>query len=473
MPSFSRWAAVCALAVMTLAAPAVAEAGGVIVVERGKGPQTVSFTAASAGEAIVHVSAAAGRVDWGEVGAESAVVSAWVDGEYASDLVVVSSSLTERSFALGDVSAGKHVLELRFASDRSPAGARKVRLKGLSVAVVRPSDPLYTALRHAPVLYGRSIPVTNTEGSGTSYSGPFQNAVTDTPLLAWHESASSTVPGHRLLEYSVVWSNEDGGTNSPALMARWGRTTDIEWIYRVQVDAAGSRVPGTAFYQGPDHVTTPFAGTYEGDHPVLQTCTNNNMVCPALVEAGMRFFLSADATRPPDRAREVLMDANPWTYPVMAAEMVREGRIESPSSPATPALGDQRTYLYLELDKETTPPNPPGPSWIGVAVGVRLNGDPTVYRSDHAVPDWSINRDVPAATTVELPAGTTPGDVSEVIAYRVVVGTDTGSSATVMEVNRAFFLDDEYLPMPSFIDWSGSVALTAAQPSGRLWPAGP
>jgi hypothetical protein len=52
------------------------------------------------------------------------------------------------------------------------------------------------------------------------------------------------------------------------------------------------------------------------------------------------------------------------------------------------------------------------------------------------------------------------------------VGGDTSSSATVTEVNRAFFLDGDYLPLPSFIDWSGSVTLTAAQPSATLWSAG-
>ncbi|MDP3399666.1 MAG: hypothetical protein Q8R97_00935, partial [Brevundimonas sp.] len=125
-------------------------------------------------------------------------------------------------------------------------------------------------------------------------------------------------------------------------------------------------------YQGPAHATLPFDGTSEGDHPVLQTCTANNMVCDDVTDAGMRFFLAADATRPTDRAREVLMDTNPWTYEVMASEMVREGRIESPSDPATPELGDQRAYLYVEIDKDTLPANPATGPWVGVAVEVTL-----------------------------------------------------------------------------------------------------
>ena len=38
---------------------------------------------------------------------------------------------------------------------------------------------------------------------------------------------------------------------------------------------------------------------------------------------------------PADRAREAIMDANPWTYQVMAKEMLREGKIEARSPQPT------------------------------------------------------------------------------------------------------------------------------------------
>lgn len=464
--------AVAAATLVAAGATPVAAArpvAGTAVVHRDGHPVTVSFTTAAAGEAVADVVTSAPGVDWGRAGAESAVVAVSVDGRPAGDLVVVSDRPVPRRLALGRLAAGDHSIELRLDAERSPAGATKAVLKGLEVSVSTAADGDHLALRHAPVLYGRSIPVANVEGAGTAYAGPFQNAVTDTPLLAWHESAP-TVAGNRAIEYSVVWSNEDGGTNSPALMARWGRTTDIEWVYRVEVDAAGRRVPGTAAYQGPGHATLPFAGAYEDDHPVLQTCTANNMVCDSLADPGMRFFPVADGTRPPDRAREVLMDRSPWTYQVMAAEMVREGRVESPSDSATPQVGDQRSYLYVEVDKDTLPPNPPTGPWVGLSVGVRLAGDPTPYRSDHLVPDWSIKRDVPAATTIELPPGTTADDVVELTAHRVSVGApDTGAAIVVTDVNRAFFLDGSYLPSASFVDWHGSVALSTAEPAALLW----
>lgn len=445
---------------------------GTLNVDRGQQPINVRFETKAAGEISLSAIASAPEADWSRLGAESGIVSLSVDGRYATDLVVTSSGPSPRQLQLGRLPAGQHDLTLRLAA-YTPVAVSRVRLRALSIESV-PNGDEALFLRHAPVVLGRSIPIVNSEGSYVAYSGPYQNGVTDTPLLGWHEVRAASTPGNRVLEYSLVWSNEDGGTNSSALMSRWGRTTDIEWIYRVEVDANGDRVAETAVYQAPSHQTLLFAGTYENDHPLLQTCTSNNNMCDAPVDAGMRFFLDYRDTRPADRAREVVMDEHPSSYQVMAAEMLREGKIvESPSDPATPALGDQRSYLYLEVDKDTVPPNGSSP-WVGLAIGVRLHGDTAIYRSDHEIPDRSINRDDPAATTVELPAGTEPADIAELIAYRVPVGADTGASVTVTDVNRAFFLSDEYLPGASFIDWEGSVTLTAAEPTAPIWSsAGP
>ena len=58
------------------------------------------------------------------------------------------------------------------------------------------------------------------------------------------------VNGSGVLRYSVIFSNEDGGTATPALLARWGRTTDIEMMY--QEEWRDGRMV-TARYQAPDH----------------------------------------------------------------------------------------------------------------------------------------------------------------------------------------------------------------------------
>lgn len=269
----------------------------------------------------------------------------------------------------------------------------------------------------------------------------------------------------------MVWSNEDGGTDTPALMARWGRTTDIEWIYRVEVDASGRRVDGTAVYQAPMHLTLKFTGRYEGDHPLLQTCTQNNNMCDvSSPDPPLRFLLDAAGTRPDGRAREVVMDREPWTYRIAAQEMVREKKIENPSDPATREVGDQRTYLFVEFAKTTGAATGSG-SVPGVALGVRLKSDPSrLYRSDHDEPTWSIDRDGAVATTVELPEGTRVSDIAGIEALRRPTGTgDNGAPATVTSINRGFFLDDSFLPQPSSVEWKGSVTLTQANPSAVLW----
>lgn len=431
---------------------------GTINVHRGGPARALPFTARRDGEAMISFTASAPGVSWVREGAESAVVSIAVDGRHVTDLVVPSSDPVPRSLGLGRVGKGRHKVTLRFAKGSAPA-ARRVTLRRPAVRMPE-ADAL--ALRHAPVVVGRT---------GWPLGDPYQNATTDTPLVAWHETRPAATPGHKIIEYSVVWSNEDGGTDTPALMARWGRTTDIEWIYRVEVDASGRRVDGTAVYQAPMHLTLKFTGRYEGDHPVLQTCTQNNNMCDVISpDPPLRFLLDASGTRPDGRAREVVMDREPWTYRIAAQEMLREGKIENPSDPATREVGDQRTYLFVEFAKTTGTATGSG-SVPGVALGVRLKSDPSrLYRSDHDEPTWSIDRDGAVATTVELPEGTKVSDIASIEALRRPTGNgDNGAPATVTSINRGFFLDDSFLPQPSSVEWKGSVTLTQANPAAALW----
>jgi hypothetical protein len=118
---------------------------------------------------------------------------------------------------------------------------------------------------------------------------------------------------------------------------------------------------------------------------------------------------------------------------------------------------------------KTTQGNNSGSSWVGVALGVRLKNGNTVYLSNHVDPTWSIQRDIPAATTIELPAGTTLDAIAAVSARRVVVGTDTGAPVRVTSLGRGFLLGPDYLPGPSLLDWTGDIELTAAAPEAVVW----
>jgi hypothetical protein len=422
-----------------------------------------AFRVDGPGEVLGRITARAPGVSWASTDATSAVVQVFVDGKYVTDDVVMSSRSTTREFDFGTLTAGRHELRLHFDTNASPPGATSVEVERFRARTIALDAPEYAAISHAPVLYGRNL----TRASGPS--GRFQNAVTDTPLVAWHEETPASTPGQRHLEYSIVWSNEDGGTSTPALMARWGRTTDIEWIYRVDVDADGNTVPGTAVFQAPLHGTVAFNGTYEGDHPLLQTCTLNNNVCDT-VDDPMRFALSTAATLDAStHAREEVMDANPWTYHVMADEVRREGKVvANPDAAQAVSIADPRDYLYVVVRKHTLGPNN-GTFWVGVTIGVKLKGDPTLYRSDRGVhPDWSLQRDDPAATTVLLPPGTQPADIAEIDAIRVPFGPDTGVDVQVDAVNRAFFLGRADRPHASFLSGATPATLTAAAPTAVL-----
>ncbi|WP_203741517.1 hypothetical protein [Actinoplanes cyaneus] len=440
--------------------PATAHPAGTIQVRNHKPDVRVPFVSRHAGEAVLDLRAAAPGTDWATRGAESAVVSIFVDGRYAADLVVSGAQPLARQLALGRVAAGVHTLKLHFAADRSPVDRASVRIDRLRVTTYDKRDPEYQVLRFAPIMYGRNVP---------ELGSRFQSATTDVPLLAWHEVTPAATPGHTVLTYSLIWSNEDGGTNTPALMARWGRTTDIEWTYAVELDEHGERVPGSDTYQAANHQTLHYTGAYEGDHPRLETCTSNNNMCD-VVDDPMRFFLSTLPTLPAGQPREHLMDTNPWTYRIMAEEMTREGKIEIPSPYAvsTPEVSDQRNYLYAAVSKTTQGVNS-GSSWVGVALGVKLTSGDTVHLSHHVDPAWSIQRDVPAATTVELPAGTTLDDIAAVSVHRIVVGTDTAAPVQVTALSRGFLLSESYLPGSSFLNWTGNVTLTPESPSAVVW----
>lgn len=265
-------------------------------------------------------------------------------------------------------------------------------------------------------------------------------------------------------------------------MARWGRTTDIEWIYRIVLAADGSIV--SEAYQAPNHETKRFTGAKEGDHPLLVNVTANNnleQVTDPRASTGYRFFLDGAPTLPTDRAREAVMDANPWTYRITAKEMAREGKLEPVASPDTPLVSDQRNYLFAEVDKDTAYPSPPASgTWVGTALAVKLRGADRWYASHHGVPDWSIQRDDPAATTIELPPGTTQADVEQIKAVAVPVAATGDAPAPapsdytihVRSLNRGFLLGPDYLPQPSFVRWAGDVVLTPELPEAVIWSSG-
>lgn len=424
------------------------------------------FVVGQATEVRLTFRASAPGTDWGRSGHEAALLKVAVDGRVVGDVVAVRGARPSvYRVALGHLRTGTHIVSIALDRAKSPRAVRQARAGKLRITLAPPSDRV---AQYAPILYGRDLP---------EIRGRFENNHTDAPLLAYHTSVTDA-RRRTTIEYSVIWSNEDVGTDPPALMARWGRTTDIEWIYRVTLDRRGRRL--SEVYQAPNHAILPFTGAHEHRHPLLRTATGNNNtlpVPPAAAVSRYRFPLDASQGLPARRAREVMMDANPWTYQVMAKEMARERKLESSASAGTPALSDQRDYLFAEVEKATTYPVAPAPgSWVGVALAVRLRGGDRWLTSNHDVPDWSIQRDDPAATTIELPPGTPRAAVAAVKAVAVPVGTAAGPPPadyriTVTSLRRGFLLHRDFLPGKPLLNWSGTATLTPAAPEAVLWRA--
>jgi hypothetical protein len=146
-----------------------------------------------------------------------------------------------------------------------------------------------------------------------------------------------------------VFSNEDGGTRTDALMARWWRTTDIEYLYRVTLDNH-DRVVKEVF-QGIDEKPHPFRGRKERLHPlILETTPNNDFTDTGYSPVQYRFMpVYADLSR---HSREELMDRFPWTYRVMAEELNREQKLRPFGTVKGTKISEPRNYLYLEMKAE-------------------------------------------------------------------------------------------------------------------------
>ena len=227
-----------------------------------------TFKAKRAGEAFLRVRALAPGADWGRKERESAVVTIKLDGRYNQDVVLFNGAKAfDYKVALGPVSRGRHKVTASYNRAKSPS-RKGAKVKRLRASVSRARGTAALVQRYAPILYGRNLP---------TIPGAYENVNTDVPLLLYHVS-NTDAQGNRVIEYTMTWSNEDGGTNSPSLMARWGRTTDIEWLYRVTVNADGNR-PATPT-SPPGTGTQPFERRPRGRSPAPAGLPRPTTTCP-------------------------------------------------------------------------------------------------------------------------------------------------------------------------------------------------
>ena len=388
------------------------------------------FTVNAEAEVILSLTATAPGADWGKEGAEAPLCDVLIDGKLNQSIVIFRG---EKRWVykvfLGRLAPGKHEFEVRRNPQWSAPHAG-LKLESADLAELRSSDPDYLAILHAPILMARADTI---------------GRYSDLPLLMWYEELP--VSNGKLLQYSIVFSNEDGGTATDALMARWGRTTDIEYIYRVQFDSAGKIVKET--FQAPDHKDLEFHGEKVGAHPVLLDATLNNVFSDR-GNTPVQYRILPFKVDLSDGSRERVMDMNPWTYVLSAQEMTKEGKTREYAADAASSskIGDARNYLYLEFNSEN--------KGCGLVGWVKLESDPKWHSSHRGHLDFAVVRSGWARTAIELGPGMDSRKIEQVALECLdlrdprTYESTSKPSARITRVVRGFMLSTDYIPSVLF-----------------------
>jgi len=419
---------------------------GLALLAAGPLVRTERFRIERPAEVVATLTAACPGCDWGEAGREAAALVLSVDGSYSQHVFLCRGGApAEYRVMLGRREAGAHRLDVHLDREASAPRAKRIEVASVRFAFTAEDDRDHAMLAHAPILHARP----NTIGR-----------FTDLPLLMWCEREK--IRGGTRLRYSVVFSNEDGGTPTDRLMATWGRTTDIEYVYSVELDGAGAVVREE--FQGKDHKLLPFRGPHEGRHPREWVVTDNNMVGDE-GETTRRYALVPELFDLEDVSREAVMDAHPWTYRVSAQEARREGRVAADARPGTDRIPDPRAFVTVEACGEVQD------AALSFAVGVAdAGGETRWYESDGGLPRFRVGRSGCFRSAVALPEPAGP-----IVGLRWRAFTrlpqegeaplrpGTGR-ARLTRVNKLFRLGPDDTPAASLFAWAGDATLAAEGP---------
>jgi hypothetical protein len=398
-------------------------------------------------EVTLEIEARSPGASWARRGSEAAALVVTVDGAYSQDVLLwAGEEVYTYRVMLGRLSKGRHGVAVALNPARSAAGARRAEVKALRAVIPSASsnpEEHNFALAHAPVLYARANTIDH---------------FTDIPLLMYYEVLSEGAD--KVFRYTVVFTNEDGGTQTAALFARWGRGTDIEWVYEVRV-RAGKVV--AEIFQGVQHETKAFTGQRTGgEHPLLAVASDNNNFSDLACSA-VRFAPSPVGARLEAATRESMMDNFPATNRAMTEELRREGRIsDTPSDINT--VADPREYLYVEAVSEQ--------EGAAVAFDVKLRGIEGAFKSDLGEPRLRIERSGYYRTAIRLPKGSTHGDVESITARcHPHPATASGGTCRRLRLVRVLTLGWDFEPSLLAHDAQPEATLKAGET--KLFPLPP
>ena len=406
------------------------------VMPASQGPFTHRFTLSTPAEVVATVTAGCARCDWGVRDREAVLLEISIDGAYSQHLVLTRGGRpAPYRILLGPLTAGPHVVIVRRDDRRSSREAGPATINRMDVRSFSADAPEYPWLSRAPVLRARP-------GAMERFS--------DVPLLMYAErDVPGEAGGRYRFQYTVIFSHEDGGTPADRLMATWGRTTDIEFVYGIADDPAD---PDRGMIQAENHKWIPFNGPRVGAHPVLWVSTDNNMMADHGPDEAIRFAPAPALVTLGSRSREVVMDDEPWTYAITAAETVREGRVDPAALPRSGKLPNPRQYATVEACADVTG------ATLAFDIGVR-DGDGQLrwFATDRGEATFRIARGGCFRGGAPLPEGTSPRDI---VGLRVRAYARTSQARVVLRsVNRVFVLDASYAPALAPFGWSGELVV--------------
>ena len=402
-------------------------------------------------EVVAAITAVCHRCDWGRAGREAAALRIDVDGRYSQHLYLTrGAEKAPYRVLLGPQAAGSHKVTITRDDDRSARDAGEATIEAVEFSLLPASHPENNAVALAPILYARP----NTLGK-----------FSDMPLYMWYET-DRTERGSRI-RYSVIFSNEDGGTPADRLLATWGRLTDVEYVYGIEFDHEGRVLEET--FQGKDHEIVAFKGRREGRHPLLYVVTDNNMV-GAVGTTDERYAPAPVGFDLTDASREKVMDENPWTYAVTAKEARREGRVSDSPAPDSKRIFDPRRYAVVEICTESEDTTF---ATFTFALGVGHDAKRRFFDSTRGVNEYRISRspdNFPNSCfrgAVALPSGTKASDISaiQVAAHARPVRKGEAPPANpkgpahLRRINRVFVMNDADEPGPNAFSWTGKAVL--------------
>jgi hypothetical protein len=323
--------------------------------------------------------------------------------------IVVDGDVRTTILLFGKVGHGPYVALLHAL----PAGRHEITAQPSPYCAwpATASPPALTAapapdsivIAHAPALWLRSDTI------GVS---------TDLPLAMYAED--TRVNGTGVLRYTVIFSNEDGGTATPALLARWGRTTDIEMAY--EEEWRDGKIVNSR-YQAPDHKVIEYAGARQGGHPSLVDATLNNVFLDR-GRTAVRVTMVPTLVDLETATRESVMDKAPWMYRRMADELQEEGK--------SAVYGDVREYLYVDAKLTLSD---------GAVAAVARGADGTWRSSDRGSRDLAVDRN--GWVRIAIPHARGATDVGF-----VCYPAKTTAARCRVEIGRVLSLDDGYKPGP-------------------------